>query len=78
MSNALTNLKNILGFILLVAAAVVISWRLYRLTAPENWLKYHTYTDPETGCQYLKTSGGVLGGESMTPRLDRDGKQICQ
>lgn len=31
------------------------------------------YTDHLTGCQYLKK-----GGSSLTPRLDRDGKQICK
>lgn len=29
-------------------------------------------TDALTGCQYLET---ILGG--VTPRLDKDGKQIC-
>jgi hypothetical protein len=27
--------------------------------------------DQQTGCQYITSSGGV------TPRMDRDGKQIC-
>lgn len=31
------------------------------------------YTDARTGCQYVKA--GAFGG--TTPRLDRDGRQIC-
>lgn len=30
------------------------------------------YTDPQTGCQYLKNIG-----VGMTPRMGSDGKQIC-
>lgn len=30
-------------------------------------------TDARTGCQYLETAGG-----GITPRLDRDGRQICE
>jgi hypothetical protein len=30
------------------------------------------HTDYRTGCQYFS---GLLGG--VTPRLDRDGRQIC-
>nr|WP_317892407.1 DUF6440 family protein [uncultured Sphingomonas sp.] len=30
-------------------------------------------TDHGTGCQYLETSGG-----GITPRLNVDGKQVCQ
>lgn len=32
------------------------------------------FTDNLTGCQYL--SGGLFGG--ITPRLNADGKQVCQ
>lgn len=31
------------------------------------------FTDPETGCQYLG-----MYGEAVTPRMGRDGKQICR
>lgn len=31
------------------------------------------YTDPQTGCQYV-SFGGV---EGLSPRLDKEGKQIC-
>lgn len=31
------------------------------------------YTDPVTGCQYLRTGNG----DSLVPRMTADGKQIC-
>lgn len=34
-------------------------------------------TDHRTGCQYL-TTYSLLGETSITPRLDRDGRQICE
>ena len=33
------------------------------------------YTDYRTGCQYLQ--GGFFG-DNITPRLGKDGKQICK
>jgi len=33
------------------------------------------YTDYKSGCQYLQ--GGFFG-DNITPRLDENGKQICQ
>lgn len=39
-------------------------------TSDRSGLKLHT--DAMTGCQYLSTSGG-----GITPRLDRNGHQIC-
>jgi len=33
------------------------------------------YTDYKTGCQYLQ--GGFFG-DNITPRMDENGKQICQ
>ena len=33
--------------------------------------------DHRTGCHYL-TSVGLLGESAITPRLDRDGRQICE
>jgi hypothetical protein len=36
-------------------------------TIPESYVK----VDPLTGCEYLNFNG-------LTPRLDRNGKQICQ
>lgn len=40
-------------------------------TSDRSGLKLHT--DAMTGCQYLSTSGG-----GITPRLDRNGHQVCQ
>lgn len=34
------------------------------------------YTDARTGCDYLALYG--WGGVSITPRMDRDGKQVCK
>jgi Ni/Co efflux regulator RcnB len=33
-----------------------------------------TWTDPDTGCQYLTRS---YFGAGLTPRLDRDGEPMC-
>lgn len=42
-------------------------------TDPENGVSgMSLYTDALTDCQYLSTPFG-----SLTPRLDRSGKQIC-
>jgi len=33
-------------------------------------------TDALTGCQYL--TYGTVYGAAITPRMDRDGKQVCK
>lgn len=33
--------------------------------------------DHRTGCHYL-TSAGLLGESGITPRLDRDGRHVCE
>lgn len=35
-------------------------------------------TDHGTGCQYLMAPGTWGGGSGITPRMGRDGRQICQ
>lgn len=35
------------------------------------------WVDSETGCEYL-TVGSSLDGQAVTPRMGRDGKQICR
>jgi len=37
--------------------------------------RIHVFIDPETGCEYLIMDGAPRGG--ITPRLDENGKQIC-
>lgn len=37
--------------------------------------RVHVFIDPETGCEYLIMDGAPRGG--ITPRLDENGKQIC-
>lgn len=34
------------------------------------------YIDHRTGCQYL-SGGNLLGATGITPRLDKNGKQVC-
>ena len=33
------------------------------------------FRDPETNCEYLSSYGGH---ETITPRMGRDGKQVCR
>lgn len=40
---------------------------------PDSRSNMNSYIDAKTGCEYLSTQGG-----SLTPRLDKEGNQICQ
>jgi hypothetical protein len=35
------------------------------------------FTDPDTGCQYLKYNYTASGGAAITPRMNKDHQQIC-
>lgn len=39
---------------------------------PDGRSGMHLYTDARTGCMYLSR------GDSLTPRMGADGKQICE
>jgi hypothetical protein len=46
----------------------------------DDWVNHERsglmiYTDHRSGCQYLQ--GGFFG-DNITPRMDENGKQICQ
>lgn len=75
------NIKNKAALILVVPTILLLygcgckeessapTYRLYDNQSAVIW------KDPETGCEYLS---GNLSGADMTPRLGRDGKQICR
>jgi len=34
----------------------------------------YVWSDPATGCEYL----AQMDGKALTPRMDRNGKQVCR
>ncbi len=70
--------KLILFFVIFFAAFTMLQFFTPYDTTDNIAKKRHSgfilYTDHLTGCQYLQA--GLLGG-GITPRLGRDGKQIC-
>lgn len=49
-------------------------------TKPEvTVINMQLWIDAETKCEYLVPRGSVQGGEGgITPRMSRDGKQVCK
>jgi len=67
----------VLSSLIVIAVVFMIGclgWAMIDKSKPETTVKIHTplvVTDPDTGCQYLYKN-------SLTPRLDTDGKHICK
>jgi hypothetical protein len=68
------NLASFFVTVFIVIVAVILAGRGDRddTDPPDGRSGLSLYTDSKTGCQYLRA--GISG---LTPRLDRDGKQIC-
>jgi len=75
-------LPGILSFLVFVAIIsalkfVLVTWGGFSNNIPNRNLhvtydstEYPVYIDPRTGCEYFVSRG-------LTPRLDKDGKVIC-
>lgn len=70
-------IKSDIFWILLLLVLIVIVSNHFRVgfdsTDGESRSGLGLYTDAMTGCQYLSS-----GGSGITPRLDRDGRHICE
>lgn len=79
MSELLKLLFGMLVFVVVIVMTIsfIQSDAIFRTTYDENVLKeslVKIYIDTETKCEYL----GVIAGTMLTPRLNKDGKQICR
>ncbi len=68
------------SFALLIAVAIVVGLDVMRPTDATDAGRFKRSgmglrIDQETGCHYLVTGSIIAGG--ITPRLDRNGQQIC-
>lgn len=61
------------AFVLLVVLFFVLAGCVKRAET-DSAVDMAVYTDNLTGCQYI----GWEAGNTITPRLNRDGKQICR
>lgn len=70
-----------LTIIALVVLALVSGWALsgcgQTTTETQGTFGLKVFIDSGTGCQYVAV-GSTIDGHSVTPRMDRDGKQICK
>lgn len=63
--------------VIVVAVSFIQSDSIIRTTPDGNVVKesqVKIYIDPETKCEYLV----VIAGTMLTPRLNKDGNQICR
>lgn len=67
------NLKEALTLAILLASATAAdSCNQNRALEQRNNGNIGVWTDPDTGCQYLK-----MGSQSITPRIGKDGQTMC-
>lgn len=79
MSELLKLLFGMLVFVVVIVMTIsfIQSDAIFRTTPDGNVVKesqVKIYIDPETKCEYLV----VIAGTMLTPRLNKDGNQICR
>jgi hypothetical protein len=67
-------------FIIVTIIATIFNQFNIGFDDSDDWINHKRsnliiYTDHRSGCQYMQ--GGFFG-DNITPRMDENGKQICQ